>query len=569
MAFLQYTSGSTAQPRGVMVTQKNLLHNLQAICDGFAVSEIVGGSEVLKGVFWLPAYHDMGLIGGVLAPLFVGGTSYLMAPTSFLRRPLRWLELLSETGAHISGAPNFGYKLVLEKTSVADRSRLDLSHWRLAFCGAEPIHPDTLEDFATALEGNGFRREAFYPCYGLAEATLLAAGGDGPAAPKVLYLDRQELGRHRAVKVDRRDELSQPLIGCGWSRNGNSLSIIDPNSRVACSEGQIGEIWMRGDSVARGYWNRDGANCDTFNASLDGNSPGDFLRTGDLGFVLDGDLFVTGRLKDVIIIRGRNHYPQDLERTAEGAHEAVDLGAAFAVEGPGQERLVVVHQVKREHRRADLAEVIRTVRSAIVDEHELDPHAILLLRPVSLPITSSGKVQRNRCREQYLQGELQVLAEWQSSGAAESNGLAEKSSAKSLAVPEFLEKAKELDRQVLAGELQNWLLVWLSERANLAPGSIEPTTPFAELGIDSLTAVEISQEMDEILGLRLPPMVVWSYPTVEALAEYLAEQLQTGRIQGPAGRSRAGDYFVDCSALASANSGAWGGCRGLLEIASA
>lgn len=527
LAFLQYTSGSTSEPRGVMVTHGNLLSNLEAIRTGFEIPWEDEIGQPSSGVFWLPAYHDMGLIGSILTPIYVGGTSYLLAPTTFLRRPQRWLELLSQTRAAFSGAPNFGYEFVVQKTTAAQRAELDLSHWRLAFCGAEPIHHETLNQFASAFAPAGFRSSAFYPCYGLAEVTLLVTGGQGPSEPRVLHVDRGELGLHRAVCIDRAHPQAQPLVGCGSPRHGLHVEIVDPKSLHVCDAGRVGEIWVHGPSVARGYWNQDLLSKELFQAQL-ANGHGlvngskvPFLRTGDLGFQHEGQLYVTGRIKDVIIIRGRNYYPHDVERTAQQAHEAVDSGAAFSLEVDGRERMVVVHQIRREQRHADLDEVLRSIRAAIVDEHEIDPHAIVLIRPASLPVTSSGKVQRQRCREQYVTGELPIVAQWTNTheNAASLDGtLAEP--------PRFLDNLQNVSSEQLKSEVEIWLVAWLSHRANLAPGAMTPTTPFAELGIDSLTAVEISQELDQLLGLQLPPMVIWSCPTAEALSRFLAEQLQ-------------------------------------------
>ncbi len=527
LAFLQYTSGSTSQPRGVMISHANLLHNLESIRQGFEIAPADAGAPVPSGVFWLPAYHDMGLIGGILTPIYVGGTSYLIPPTSFLRRPQSWLELLSETGAQISGAPNFGYELLVQKTTEEQRAALDLSNWRLAFCGAEPIHPATLRDFASAFASAGFREEAFYPCYGMAEVTLLVSGGKASDALKVLDVEREQLRQHRAVRVESTDASAQSLVGCGTSLDGQQIEIVDPQSQQTCADGSVGEIWVRGRSVANGYWNLDEVNRDVFQAQLADSAEGSFLRTGDLGFQLDGQLYITGRLKDVIIIRGRNHYPQDIERTASEAHPAVGMGAAFAIDADREEQLVVVHQIEREHRKADLDEVIRAVRTAIVEEHELDPHAIVLLKPVSLPITSSGKVQRQRCCEQYLAGELSVLAEWTSEPKSQ-EGVKP-----TLPAPDFLPDVLKLDTKTLQSRIEDWLIHWLTARADLKSGVMQRATPFAELGIDSLTAVEISQEMDQQLELQLPPMVIWSCPTCEALAVYLAEELVTSR-QGKA-----------------------------------
>jgi len=532
LAFLQYTSGSTSEPRGVMVSHQNILHNLESIRVGFQIAPAEEGSQAPAVVFWLPAYHDMGLIGGILCPLYVGGTSYLLAPTTFLRRPRRWLELISETQAEISGAPNFGYELAIQKTTSAEREQLDLQHWRLAFCGAEPISAATLQEFAKAFAPAGFRSRAFYPCYGMAEVTLLVTGGRGPAEPTVLHVDRSQLGSHRAVPVEQSHEKALAVVGCGASLDGQTLKIIEPQSRQVLPDGHVGEIWVRGGSVACGYWNQDHLNQETFRATLAEQETEEFLRTGDLGFCWDENLFITGRLKDVIIIRGCNYYPHDIERTVHQAHEAVDQGIAFSIDGVRQEQLVVVHQIRREFRKNDMDEVLRAIRTAVVSEHELDPQHIVLIRSASLPITSSGKVQRNRCREQFLMGELAVIAEWhapageQPSEGETGDGHLGKAPE---VVPTFLDQLTSHAPQQLSTEVQTWLIHWLTQRASLKPGAMQPSTPFAELGIDSLTAVEISQDLDQALGLELPPMVIWSCPTAEALAAYLAEQLLRSR----------------------------------------
>ena len=521
LAFLQYTSGSTSEPRGVMMSHANLLHNLGSIRQGFAIPT----EGVSTGMFWLPAYHDMGLIGGILTPIYAGGTSYLLAPTTFLRKPMLWLERMSETGAQFSGAPNFGYDLLVQKSTAQQRAALDLSQWRTAFCGAEPIHTETLHDFAEAFAPAGFRGEAFYPCYGMAEVTLLVSGGRGPGQSKIISVDREQLRQNKAVLVPSDHAQAQSLVGCGITFGGQRAVIVNPQTATVCADGQVGEIWVAGESVARGYWNRDDVNRETFEAKLPDEPETNYLRTGDLGFWLDEELYITGRLKDVIIIRGRNHYPHDIERTAADAHVAVDMGAAFSVSGERQEQLVVVHQVSREHRKADFDEVIRAIRTAIVEEHELDPHAIVLIKPVSLPITSSGKVQRQRCREQYLAGDLSVLAEWSAQPSAGG-------SAAPAPAPEFLAKVGQTDPVNLQPEIQSWLVSWLTVRADLKPGAMEAATPFAELGFDSLTAVEISQELDQVLELQLPPMVIWSCPNCAELAEFLAEELVTERSVG-------------------------------------
>lgn len=523
LAFLQYTSGSTSEPRGVMVSHGNLLHNLEAIRIGFGINT----DEHSRGVFWLPAYHDMGLIGGILTPLYVGGTSTLIAPTTFLRRPQRWLELISSTRATISGAPNFGYELASRKITAEELALLDLSRWRLAFCGAEPISPETLEEFAKTFEPAGFKRSAFFPCYGLAESTLLVTGGQTASGPKVIQIDRQALRENYVVTLAEQNGHTQPLVGCGQECRGMDVRIVDPLNHSICPADQIGEIWIRGDSISRGYWNKRDVNAEIFMAKLvdDQASKADgFLRTGDLGFCFEDELFVTGRLKDVIIVRGRNHYPHDLERTAQAAHPAVDAGAAFSVDVNGHEELVLVHQWKRENRLADQNEMIQAIRTAIVEEHEIDPHAIAMIRPASLPMTSSGKIQRNRCRELYLAGELPITAGWIRESVQDQDVDAERDLT---LPPDFLSHLSEMSDSELRTRLQEWLINWLTMRANIRPGTMQPDTPFAKLGIDSLTAVEISQELDKLLGLQSPPMVIWSCPTPAELVEYLAGELQT------------------------------------------
>jgi acyl-CoA synthetase (AMP-forming)/AMP-acid ligase II/acyl carrier protein len=522
IAFLQYTSGSTSEPRGVMVTHGNLLHNLAAISQGFGIEP--GNTQ--NAVFWLPAYHDMGLIGGILTPLFVGGTSTLIAPATFLRRPQRWMELMSIHQATISGAPNFGYELVVRKTTPAERAALDLSRWRVAFCGAEPINPNMLVEFTEAFACAGFRPSAFFPCYGLAESTLMVTGGQHPGGPQVLHVDHEALRKDRIVAIREQNGTTAALVGCGRECGDLQVQIVDPQNHSECGPDQVGEIWVRGDSVARGYWNKDAENAETFRARIVGDDtiPTEYLRTGDLGFRHAGELFITGRLKDMIIVRGRNHYPQDLERTALAAHEAVDMGAAFSLEVAGHEELVLVHQWRRECRDADHNQIIQAIRAAIVAEHEIDPYAIALIRPASLPITSSGKVQRSRCRELYQKGELAVSTEWINQQIADDE-LATADDFTS--PPEFLSRLDQLTQPQLQTELESWLVNWLTARANLAQGSLEPTTPFTQLAIDSLTAVEISQELDQMLGLQSPPMVIWSSPNPAELAAFLAGELHT------------------------------------------
>ena len=369
LAFLQYTSGSTADPKGVMVTYANLLHNERMIAAAFGMDE----ESVVVG--WLPLYHDMGLIGNVLQPLYSGGRCVLMSPVAFLQRPLRWLEAIGRYRATVSGGPNFAYELCLRKAGPEALARLDLSSWRVAFNGAEPVRASTLERFAAAFGPCGFRPEAFYPCYGLAEATLFVSGGRPGQAPRV----DGETGR----------------VSCGSAWKGQRIVVADPETGAEVAPGGEGEVWIAGPSVARGYWRNPEATARDFNAFLmreDGGADGPFLRTGDLGYLAAGELYVTGRLKDLIILRGRNLYPQDVELTAERSHP--DLrpgnGAAFAVDAGGEERLVIVHEVER-RRKGETAEIAEAVRRAVAAEHEAQVHEVVLIRQGSLPKTSAAR----------------------------------------------------------------------------------------------------------------------------------------------------------------------------------
>lgn len=529
-AFLQYTSGSTSQPRGVVVSHGNLLHNLELIRTGFKLAPAEMHGPVEAGVFWLPAYHDMGLIGGILTPMYIGGTSYLIAPAAFLQRPILWLETISRTGAAISGGPNFAYELCARKTSPEQRAALDLSRWRLAFCGAEPIDTRALSEFAAAFKPCGFRQSAFYPCYGLAEGTLMVSGGSGANGPRVLRADRTRLAANELVAADSHAASVQELVSCGLPLGDQQVRVVDPQSFEPCRDGVIGEIWVQGGSVARGYWNHPEELWQTFGGRLaDGSGP--FLRTGDLGAFNQGELFVTGRAKDLIIVRGRNLYPQDVERTAQLSHAAVDLSAAFAINVDGHEQLVVVQQAAREHRREDMAPVMRAIRAAIVEEHDVDPYQIVMLKPGGIPLTSSGKVQRSRCRELLAANQLDQLAAWTQPSLPATDAPAELKSMNgsaevgSLSHPHFLDHVASLSPEVLADEVQAWMLAWLTDRAEPGASEMNPMTPFTELGMDSLTALELNVDFEKVLGIRLPPSAAWSYPTPAALSRFLADSM--------------------------------------------
>lgn len=406
LAFLQYTSGSTATPKGVMVSHKNLLHNQLLIEQAFQHTQ----ETIFVG--WLPLYHDMGLIGNVLQPLYLGVPCILMSPIAFLERPLRWLQAISRYKGTTSGGPNFAYDLCVSKITPSERSTLDLSSWEVAFNGADSVRAETIERFTNAFSQCGFLKSAFYPCYGLAEATLLVSGGFKASSPVVQAIQIEPLKRNQVILSDEENDKVQKFVGCGKAILEQQIVIVHPETLTCCSPLEVGEIWVSGKSVAQGYWRRPTETESIFCAYLQDTGSGPFLRTGDLGFLKDGELFVTGRLKDIIVIRGSNHYPQDIELTAERSHPALrpSASAAFSVEVEGAEQLVVACEVERSYlRNLQSDEVTRAIRQAIWKQHELKVYAVLLLKTGSIPKTSSGKIQRQSCKAGFLGESLNVL----------------------------------------------------------------------------------------------------------------------------------------------------------------
>jgi len=424
LALLQYTSGSTAAPKGVMVSHGNLLHNEEMI------RAAIGQNEEATFVSWLPLYHDLGLIGNMLHTLYLGAYCVLMSPAAFLQRPINWLRAISRFKATTSGGPNFAYDLCVRNTNAEQRAGLELGRWQIAFNGAEPIRRETLESFAETFAPYGFRRGAFYPCYGLAEATLLVSGAGGEGRPGYHAVKRSCLEEHTAADASpaEGDDVAV-LVSCGRAFLGQKVLIVDPSSLTPCPPDRVGEVWVSGPSIARGYWGKPEVTRQTFEARLADTGEGPFLRTGDLGFMRDGELLITGRLKDLIIIAGRNHYPQDIEFTVEKSHPLIRRGctAAFSVGVLGEERLVVVAEVEplrgreRRHRGSngddgpgarlpsELEAVQMVVRRAVAEQHDVQLHALALIKAGTLPKTSSSKVRRGACREAFLDGTLEQV----------------------------------------------------------------------------------------------------------------------------------------------------------------
>jgi len=508
VAFLQYTSGSTARPKGVMVTHANIMANVRMLEDAFALD----ADEQIVG--WLPLFHDMGLIGFVLVPAYLGCTSTILSPAAFLERPLRWLRAMAHHRGTISSSPNFAYDLCSAKIRPDDSADLDLSSWRAALNGSEPVSAKTMRRFQEAFAPNGLRPDVFRPCYGMAESTLLISATEGGRPIRTLTADRLPAGPEDAAF---RVEASE-IVGCGRPYMGGAIAIVDPASGRECARGQVGEVWFRGANVAAGYWRSPEETAVTFGAQLNGD--GGYLRTGDLGCLDGGELFLVGRLKELIIVRGRNVPPQDIEEAAAAAHDALRAGhvAAVGLVHDTEQQLAIVAEIEREHWRTfDPEAVVDAVLQAVQAEFGLAVSAVTLLRPGGMPKTTSGKLKRLECRRRLELGvaaaddEWRVLHEWRAQAATTGSAVA--AAAPSIA---------GLDRSQVADTVLEWLRARLAQVLDCSPDQIGDEDPFARWGLDSAVAVTLTGELAAWLQVELDPTVFWEYAHPLALAEHLA-----------------------------------------------
>jgi acyl-CoA synthetase (AMP-forming)/AMP-acid ligase II/cytochrome P450/acyl carrier protein len=524
LALLQYTSGSTGDPKGAAISHGNVLHNSACISRRF------GHDERARIMLWLPFHHDMGLIGGLLHPLLVGATLQRLPPATVVRQPARWLQAISTFRATTSGAPNFAYEMCLERVTDAQCADLDLSSWQVAFNGAEPVRAETLDRFAERFKCSGFRREAFYPCYGMAETTLLLSSANCRRGPTIRAFDEAALKDHRAVPAAATAAARQ-LVGCGQVIDDHQLAIVDPTARRILPPGAVGEIWTSGPSTAQGYWNRPDVTVQTFGdppLEVPAEMPGRrWLRTGDLGFIDDGELFVTGRLKDLIIVRGKNHYPQDIEATVESAHEALQIGgsAAFSVDDGHHASTIVAVELNRRHwRNAPVREIVSAVRAAVSEQHQLEIPTAVLLQPAALPKTSSGKVQRRKCRQMFLD---QTLAEIH----RETNMTIPTIGPACGLTAAALQQTPAYTRpSAIVAHLKRTLAEMLHSDA----GALDSQQSIRDLTLDSMQLLQLKLEIDDLLGREFDVEKFLTMPTIGQLARWCADEIVDAPMVEPA-----------------------------------
>lgn len=541
IAFLQYTSGSTSNPKGVMVTHQNLLHNIMCMQQRFEYTE----DSVI--VSWLPMFHDMGLIGAVLQSISIGATCIAMTPAAFLQKPMRWLDAIHNYRGTASYAPNFAYDLCVSRAKPEDIARLDLSCWRIALNGSEPIRPDTLDSFLEAFSAAGFSKEALYPAYGLAEGTLFVSGSQVGSGAVFIYADGEAYDQQRKIiEVDPNSSGVRRLASSGQPSDHHLVLIVNPDTHNVCEEGEIGEVWMCSQSSAFGYWKNPEQTAETFHATVKGKAAQRyagkfFMRTGDFGFLHNKELTISGRIKEVIIIRGANYYPQAIEESVQKALPALkdNGGAAFTVNSQGQEQLVLVQEVERTYiKKLDKAEAFATAKRVIGEDFGLQLVDMVIIRPATLPKTSSGKIQRTKAQQLYQQQELAVVAQLSDNKASfdTESGLSETASANTIPTLNLTSEEEALC---------NMLRMVLATHAQVDMQSIAVTQDVMSLGLDSLAVINVSQSIQMMTGIELPLVELLTSPTVIDVARMIIHVRKGGKAE----------EVLTQKALASANNG--------------
>lgn len=500
IALLQYTSGSTGLPKGVMVTHQNIIRNLEFIRQCFSLR------PDSVSVTWLPSFHDMGLIDGLIGPCYIGFTGVLMPPVAFIQKPVRWLKAITKYKGTHGGAPNFAYDLCVEGVQVEERKDLDLSSMETLYCGAEPIRKDTIDRFITTYSEYGFKPEAMYPCYGMAETTLIIAGPEALRGPVYLNVSALALENNKIVPVKENEPDSRYLAGVGYNWIDTDVKIVNPDTLELTKEDEVGEIWISGSIVTAGYWNKEEVTLNTFHARIKDNKGHEghqhYLRTGDLGFFNNGELYITGRLKDMVILQGKNLYPQDIEFIVEKSHPAMraNASAAFSIEKNNTEKLVIVAEVERSWiRDLNTEEVCEAIRNNIAEEFEQEVYAIKLLRTASILKTSSGKIQRKACQQAFLSGTLEGVGE----------------SIIDTSKEEFEDMVTKDDLSVVLA----WLIAWIYLKLNVPFEKINPSSHISSYGLNSLKAIQLQNDLLEKFGVNIPPYTFFDKITIKELSE--------------------------------------------------
>lgn len=500
IALLQYTSGSTGLPKGVMVTHQNIIRNLEFIRQCFSLR------PESVSVSWLPSFHDMGLIDGVIGPCYNGFTGVLMPPVAFIQKPVRWLKAIMKYKGTHGGAPNFAYDLCVEGVQFEERQNLDLSSMETLYCGAEPIRKDTIDRFIKTYSEYGFRANAMFPCYGMAETTLIIAGPEALRGPVYLNVSASALEMNKIVPVIENEHDSRFLAGVGYSWIDTDVKIVNPDTLELTKQDEVGEIWISGSIVTAGYWNKEEVTLNTFHARIKDNSGNEghrnYLRTGDLGFFHNGELYITGRLKDMVILQGKNLYPQDIEFIVEKSHPAMraNASAAFSIEQNNTEKLVIVAEVERSWiRDLNTEEVCDAIRNNIAEEFEQEVYAIQLLRTASILKTSSGKIQRKACQKAFLSGTLEVVGET------------------------IIDTTKEESENMVTKDdlsiVLAWLMAWIHLKLNVPFEKINPSSHISTYGLNSIKAIQLQNDFLQKYGVNIPPYTFFDKITIKELSE--------------------------------------------------